>query len=120
MFPVKIENDIVVIISDSDQVRHEDVIETLSFLADNSTSYQNKKLIIIDPISNYNPSNEELKQFIELVISLLQNIFPQIALVVSKDFHYGLGRMTEVLTETERGQFRVFHDEQEARDWLST
>jgi len=119
MFPVGIEKDIVTVTSETGQVEHVDVIETLTFLADNSCSYQNKKLIIKDPSSDYNPSPEELPQFMNLIKLLLEKVFSQIALVVSKQFHYGLGRMTEAFSETEKGQFRVFYDEQEAREWLS-
>ena len=119
MFPVVADNDIVFITSESGQVEHSEVIETLGFLADNHSSYQNKKLIIIDPSSDYSPSRDELQQFMNLIRFLLENAFPRIALVVSKDFHYGLGRMTEVFSEVENGQFRVFNDEQEARAWLA-
>ena len=119
MFPVVIENDIVVINAENRQVKHADVLETLAYLADTYSSNQNKKLIIIDPSSDYSPSREELQQFIDSIRFLLENAFSRIALVVSRDFHYGLGRMTEVFSEVENGQFRVFHDEQEARSWLS-
>ena len=119
MFTVKVENDIVVIVSETGEVKHVDVVETLTSLAKNSASYQNKKLIIIDPGSDYNPSDNELQQFISLIRLLLEKAFSRIALVVSRAFHYGLGRMTEALSETVNGQFRVFDDEEKARDWLS-
>ena len=119
MFPIEVENDIVIITSEAGQVKHADVVETLSFIEDNSSSYQNKKLLIIDPVSEYDPSREELQQFINLIKLLLETTFSRIALVVSKIVHYGLGRITEGFTEVEKGQFCVFKDEQEARDWLS-
>lgn len=119
MFPVQVENDIVLIASETGQVKHVDVVETLDFFADNSASYQGKKLLIIDPGSNYSPSREELQQFIDLIQLLLEKTFSRIALVVSKIIHYGLGRITAGYTEAEKGQFCVFKDEQEARDWLS-
>jgi len=120
MFPAEMENDIVIIASETGQVKHVDVVETLAFLADNSSSYQSKKLLIIDQGSNYNPSREELQQFIDLIKLLLEKAFSRIALVVSKIIHYGLGRITEGFTEVEKGKFCVFTDEQEARNWLST
>ena len=119
MLSVDVENDIVIIVSKSGQVEHDDVVETLSSLADNSASYQGKKLLIIDPGSDYSPSRKELQQFIDLIKILLEKSFTQIALVVSKIIHYGLGRITAGFTEVENGQFCVFKDEQEARDWLS-
>ena len=119
MFPVQVENDIVIITSEAGQVNHVDVVETLSFIADNPSSYQNKKLLIIDPGSDYDPSREELQQFTGLIKLLLEKTFSRIALVVSKIVHYGLGRITAGFTELEKGQFSVFTDEQKARDWLS-
>ena len=119
MFPVKVENDLVIINTESRQVEHADVVETLTFLADNASDYQNKKLLILDPGSDYNPSPEALQHFINLIKLLLAKAFAQIALVVSKDLHYGLGRMTEGQIETEKGEFCVFKNEEEARDWLS-
>lgn len=118
MFPVAIENDMAVITSENGQVRHLGVVQTLSSLADNPARYQNKKLLIIDPGSDYNPSKEELQQFSDFLSSLLVNVFPRIALVAPRILHYGLGKMVEVFSESEEGQFRVFRDEQEARAWL--
>ena len=120
MFPMKVENDIVIITSETGQVKHVDVIDTLSFIADNSSSYQSKKLLIIDSGSEYDPSREELQQFIGLIKLLLEKTFSRIALVVSKIVHYGLGRIAESFTDLEKGHFSVFTDEQKARDWLST
>ena len=119
MFPAEMENDIVIIASETGQVKHVDVVETLAFLADNSSSYQSKKLLIIDPGSDYSPSREELQQFIDLIKLLLEKVFSRIALVVLKIIHYGLGRITEGFTEVAKGQFCVFTDEQKALDWLS-
>ena len=119
MFPVKVENDLVVIADENGQVKHEDVVETLIFLTDDSSSFQNKKLIIIDSGSDYNPSREESLQFMNLISVLLDNTFSRIALVVSKTFHFGLGRMTEAFSEPSAGQFRVFINEQKAREWVS-
>ena len=48
MFPVGIEKDIVTVTSETGQVEHVDVIETLTFLADNSCSEEEtltKKLL---------------------------------------------------------------------------
>ena len=119
VFPIELENDLVIIAEETGQVEHVDIVETLAFLADNSSSYPNKSLLIIDSGSDYNPSREELQQFIDLIKLLLETTFSRIALVVSKIVHYGLGRITEGFTGVEKGQFCVFKDEQEARDWLS-
>jgi hypothetical protein len=119
VFLIDIENEIVVIRSETGQVQHGDVVRTLTFLLENRTSYKNKKLMIIDPSSDYSPSQEELQEFMGLITSLLENLFSRIALVVPRDLHYGLGRMTEVGSEDAPGEFRVFRTQDEARDWLA-
>jgi hypothetical protein len=118
LFKISVEEGMVSIFSETGQVAHEDVIETLQFLVDNPSSYRNKRLIISDPSSDYQPSRDELREMANLMRSLLKDVFPRIALVVKRDLHYGLGRMAEVFSETEGGEFRVFRDDRKARDWL--
>ena len=118
MFPIETKDDMVIITSQDGEVHHNDVVETLSFLSEHPLPHKNGNLLIIDPGSGYNPSNNEYQQFTYLLGLLLENVFSRIALVVSREFHYGLGRMTEVISETEKGVFRVFKDEAKARDWF--
>jgi hypothetical protein len=109
----------VVIFNENGKVEHEDFAETLIFLDDIFSSYNNKKLIIVDPGSDYSPSSEELQEFMNLIWLLLENTFSRIALVVTKKFHFSLGKMTEAFSEASTGWFRVFLNEQKARKWLS-
>ena len=119
MFPVHIANNIVNITSSIEDVTHTEVTETLEHLANNASSYQSKNLIIIDPGSNYNPSQSELHKLISLINLLLDEVFHRVALVVSKTSHYGIGRMIEGYSSGAKGQFSVFNNEQEARDWMT-
>ena len=119
-FPIKLEDDVVKVTSQDGEVEHSNVVATLSLFSNDPSRYWNKKLLIVDPMSNYNPSKQELQQFATMVNSLLTGVFFRIALVAPQDFHYGLGRMAEALAQPQKGQFRVFREEPEARSWLSS
>ena len=118
--PVLVQNDKVIVSVEIGPVDHADLMETFDFLADHFSPCRNKKtLIIIDRGSDYNPLKKQMRQYIDMIGRLHESAFSRIALVVSKLFHYGLGRMAEGLVDARRGQFRVFKDEKEAHDWLS-
>ena len=119
MFPVNAEDGLITINSENSPVEHNDVIDTLLYLIGKNSTYKNKKLIILDPGSDYNPTDSEMLEFINMLKILLDDTFPKVALVVTKPLHFGLGRMTEILAESVNGKFRVFKEEQKARDWLS-
>ena len=119
MFPLHIDNNIINITSCTEDVTHSEVTETLEHLANNASSYQRKNLLIIDPGSDYNPSQSELYKLISLINLLLNEAFHKVALVVSKTSHYGIGRMIEGYSSGAKGQFSVFNNEQEARDWMT-
>lgn len=118
MLSVDIQDDIVTINARNDEVTHANIVETLSFFVENPSAYRGKKLLIVDHGSHYDPSKVELQEFVSLVKSILGSVFPRIALVVPRAFHFGLGRMVEVFADTKEGEFRVFKDEQSARVWF--
>ena len=118
--PVLVQNDRVVVTVDPGPVEHADIMETFDFLIDQFSARPRGKLIIIDPGSDYNPSNRQMRQYADMIGHLHESGFSMIALVVSKLFHYGLGRMAEGLADFRKGRFRVFKDEKQARDWLSS
>lgn len=68
--------------------------------------------------SDYVPSSEELQRVSSFAASLLPRIEGRIALVVSGNVRFGLGRMLEVFGESEGVVFKVFRDMEEARRWV--
>jgi hypothetical protein len=75
---VKIEKD-----SKKSKIEHSEIVETLNFLKDNPSSYRNKKLLIVDSESDYNPAYEQIRQSAGIISELIQDIFLQIALMDS-------------------------------------
>ena len=118
-FPMRIEGNIVLVDTGDVDVDQHGVVRTLEALKAESEIHRGKNLMILDPGSGYHPSMDEIRQFITLTKSLLGNPFSRIALVVPRDLHYGLGRMTEILIRSKTGKFMVFRSETDAREWLA-
>jgi hypothetical protein len=118
-FPIVVEGGLVTVATDKDSVTHQEIVATMMHFIAQGSRYRKKQLLILDPGSGYNPSIDEVRQFAGLVRQVLGDIFTHVALVVSRELHYGLGRMTEVITGFGKEGFRVFRTEEDARSWLN-
>lgn len=116
--PIKIKGDLVIVNPDIKELSQSEVIETLKLFINNPSLYGGKKLLIIDYGTKFSPSTENVREFAQHIHTLFTDIFTRIALVVQKNFHYGLGRIAEVFSKAGEHQFGVFRDESEARKWL--
>lgn len=96
-----------------------DGIEALTKIKDDPQYASASGLLILDPGSLMNPTMEETRKLSNLFTLLLESPFLRIALVVSKMVHFGIGRMTEALADPEKGRFKVFRSEREAREWIA-
>jgi len=76
------------------------------------------KLLIVDRSTDFDPSTIELEQIAALYGSIKDRIYSRWALVVAKEYHFGLGRMYSVFAERFGLDARVFADEETARAWL--
>jgi hypothetical protein len=118
-FPIAVEGDLVTVETTKISVTHQEIVATMMHFIAEAAPYQNRQLLILDPGSGYNPSINEVRQFAGLLRQVLGDIFTQVALVVSRELHYGLGRMTEVITDFGKEGFRVFRTNEEALTWLT-
>jgi hypothetical protein len=118
-FPIDVGENLVTVRTDNGSVTQEEIISTMSHFIDRASHYRNKQLLILDPGSGYNPSIDEVRQFAGLLRQVLGEIFTHVALVVSRELHYGLGRMTEVITGFGKQGFRVFRTKEDALTWLN-
>ena len=74
-------------------------------------------VLIVDSSSSFNPSNEELREVVDLMKHLSDNVAERIALVVGRDLHYGLGRIVQAhLGDTHA--FHTFRSVSDAKAWL--
>ena len=117
-FPITVKDSLVTVDTAALSVTHEEIVATMTHFIDLASRYRNKRLLILDPGSGYNPSINEVRQFAGLLRRVLGDIFTHVALVVSRELHYGLGRMTEVITGFGEEGFRVFRTKEEAVVWL--
>jgi hypothetical protein len=78
------------------------------------------KLLIVDRSTNFDPSTVDLEDIAAIYGSIKERISSRWALVVAKEYHYGLGRMYSVFAERYGMDARVFTDVEEARAWLDS
>ncbi len=78
-----------------------------------------RSLMIDASHSEHSPSAEELHAVADFASTLLDRIDPRIALVVSNDLRFGLGRMLEVYGGEFGLEFKVFRHRLEALSWLT-
>ena len=76
------------------------------------------KLLIVDRSTNFDPSTIQLEEIAAKYGSIKDRISSRWALVVAKEYHYGLGRMYSVFAERYGLDARIFTDVEEARAWL--
>ena len=76
------------------------------------------KLLILDRSTDFDPSTVELERIAALYGSIKDRIYSRWALVVAREYHFGLGRMYSVFAEKFGMDARVFADEESARAWL--
>lgn len=118
-FPIAVKGDLVTVVTEKNSVTHHEIVATMMHFIAQASRYRNKRLLILDPGSGYNPSIDEVRQFAGLLRQVLGDIFTHVALVVSRELHYGLGRMTEVITGFGKEGFRVFRAKEDALAWLT-
>jgi hypothetical protein len=76
------------------------------------------KLLIVDQSTNFDPSTVQLEEIAAIYGSIKDRINSRWALVVAKEYHFGLGRMYSVFAERYGLEARVFTNADEARAWL--
>ena len=77
------------------------------------------KVLIVDQGSEFEPSREEVQELARGWGAIFRDVPVQIALLVDKDIHYGLGRMASVYAEQHDLPFDVFRHSLDALQWLS-
>lgn len=94
------------------------IVEIVEWIKSDKALPGRFKLLIVDRSTNFNPSTVELERIASLYSSVKDRIYSRWALVVGKDYHFGLGRMYSVFAERFGLDARVFSDEASARQWL--
>ena len=75
------------------------------------------QILADDRATTFDPSMEEAQELVEFFASLADSV-PQLAVVVRKEVHFGIGRMVEVFCENRGITLRIFRAIDEARAWL--
>ncbi len=77
------------------------------------------QILIVDHGSEFEPSGEEVQELARGWGAIFRDVPVRIALLVEKDLHYGLGRMTSAYAEQHDLPFDVFRHSLDALQWLS-
>jgi len=114
-----IEADLVTVIAEgSFSVDHvERVFSRIRSEIDRSAPVQ---ILIVDHASEFEPSREDVQRLAQRWSTIFRGIPVRIALLVEKDLHYALGRMTAVYAEQHDLPFDVFRHSLPALQWLSS
>ncbi len=77
------------------------------------------QILIVDHASEFAPSREDVQELTRRWSTIFRGVPVRIALLVEKDLHYALGRMTAVYAEQHDLPFDVFRHSLDALQWLS-
>lgn len=97
---------------DNSQIR-----QALEEVMRDPSSQPSSQILVNDLETGYDPSVDEAQELAEMFASFGASI-SQLAVVVHKEFHFGLGRMVEVFCESQGVSFRIFRTLDDARAWL--
>lgn len=76
------------------------------------------RILIVDAGSSFAPTPQEVRAFVDDWSELFAERGACIALAVTRDLHFGLGRMAAVVAEGHELPMRVFRRENQAVEWL--
>lgn len=94
-------------------------VEKLFQAACADPAYPERAFVLVDGRqSEANPSADDMQQMVRLAASMGARLGPRVALVVTRDLHFGLGRMLGAFGERHGLRFETFRDLEEARAWL--
>ena len=96
-----------------------DVAEVVNAAIGDATSEWPLKTLFIHRGGPFDPTTDELRGLIEMVAKFRDRL-TSFAIVVEEEFHFGLGRQSEALSEAVGYPLRVFRSNAEAWEWLHT
>ncbi len=75
-------------------------------------------ILVHDLDSVFVPSTQEIEEGVRNVESIMKSFAARMAIVVSSDVNFGMGRMFEAISENRNINVRVFKDLDVAKKWL--
>jgi hypothetical protein len=93
---------------------------TFSEIRDHISASDPARILILDSGSSFAPFRDGVKSFVGSWAELFDGLDARIALCVSRELHFGIGRQASVSAETWGLDFAVFRDESEAVAWLNS
>jgi hypothetical protein len=95
-----------------------DVSESLSDVSDILDSKKSVSILIKESVSVFHFDAQEARQVAYLLEELKKKGAKKTGFVVSKQVHYGIGRMISAFCDMSMVEFEIFWDEESALQWL--
>jgi hypothetical protein len=118
MYSYKIDNARVLMTFEGD-LDGEQIREAYRMVLTDPAFASGYQILVDDRATTFDPSMEEAQGLAEFFASLAGSV-PQLAVVVRKEVHFGIGRMVEVLCENRGIRLRTLRALDEAEAWLDT
>lgn len=96
----------------------DEIRQTFEHIREHATGDSPVRILIVDFGSSFAPTPEEVRIFVDDWSEVFAGLGVCIALAVTRDLHFGLGRMASVVAEGHELPLRVFRREGEAVEWL--
>jgi hypothetical protein len=113
----KIEDQFILIQTEGN-FKPSDLNDTFTKIFSGSDVKPGVKILLHDMDSVYTPTSQDIESGVRNIEYFMKNICSKMAIVVSSDVNYGMGRMMETFCEQRDMSVRVFKDMDQAKQWL--
>jgi hypothetical protein len=96
----------------------DEIRRTFEHVREQSPGAAPVRILIVDAGSSFAPTPQEVRAFVDDWSEVFSGRGACISLAVSRDLHFGLGRMAAVVAEGHDLPMRVFRGEKQAVEWL--
>lgn len=110
--------DQILIIRTEGEFQPEDLQKTFSMVFSDPGFKAGIKILVHDLDSVFVPTTQQLEAGAKNIENIMKRFSAKMAIVVSSDVNYGMGRMMEIFCEQRNIDVKVFRDFDIAKNWL--
>jgi hypothetical protein len=113
----ELEDQLLIIKTEGD-IQPEDLQETFQKVFVDPAFEPGTKILVYDLDSVFVPTTKQIEAGAKNIESVMKKFASKMAIVVSSDVNYGMGRMMEIFCEQRGIDVKVFRDFDIAKNWL--
>lgn len=110
--------DQLLIIETADNFKASDLNNTFDRIFADPRFKSGLKILVHDLDSKFIPSTQDIETGTKRMESIMKKFDAKMAIVVSSEVNYGMGRMFEALSDSRNMKVKVFRDVENAGEWL--